>query len=208
MFPVNETKNGRRSGPWSIVDDKTGERQEGAYVDGKRVGPWTTWNEWGERLVRATYARGLKDGPYTSWQGTELDRKYEEGCYRSGKRTGHWVLWGEHWPERSSGNYVNGKTAGTWESCDILGEISRGELTDGRKQGLWTSLDAREHIAQEAMYSDGNKVWEIIYDEGVALRRIEYEHGKISNITELARKASEPPQQLGWLSRILKAVFR
>lgn len=120
-------------------------------TDGRRHGLWTTWHPNGAKESEAHFRHGERDGPWASFLAKE--RPFQVGTLRNGLEEGPWT-------ERvgdsvASGNYVEGRKSGEWETHEHGRLIRRETYENGILSGPQTSWWPNGNKRSEGRWRNG-----------------------------------------------------
>ena len=129
-----ERHDGTREGPYVNFHASGALRERGTMHAGKRRGPYSRWDDkTGRRIEEGEYIDDWKTGWWTTWYPTGV--KKSEGEYDDDKPRGAWTYYDERGRKKEEGEYRAGVKHGIWLQYDAKGEvISRRDFRDGKQK--------------------------------------------------------------------------
>ena len=129
-----EKYDGTREGPYLSFHASGTLRERGTMHAGKRRGPYSRWDDKsGKKIEEGEYRDDWKTGWWTTWYATGV--KKSEGEYADDKPRGWWTYYDAEGRKKEEGEFRAGAKHGIWVTYDAAGTVTdRRDFRDGKER--------------------------------------------------------------------------
>lgn len=141
------------------------------YANGVKNGLQIMYYPNGKLHVKAEYKQGKRNGLYQAW--AEDGTKKLEMAFKDSLLHGQFRTWWSNLQIATTGQYVEERKIGLWESFDKNGTlVSHGLYENGRKNGRWTVHFLKQKVSRVEFIKEGEVYETHVYtDTGCLIQK-------------------------------------